>query len=77
MPGNLRTLRPPARTSTSCAARRLVSALHASGLSQIEAAELVGVDPRQVRRWLHGEVPMGALELLVELDAVAAAGRAA
>jgi transcriptional regulator with XRE-family HTH domain len=64
-------------TSRERACERLAAALSASGLSQERAAQLLGVDARQVRKWLHGEVPLGPLELLVELEAVTPKGRAA
>lgn len=80
MPTNL--LPFPSRTRTressrELAAERLREALADSGLSQDRAAELLGVDSRQVRRWLHGEVALGPLELLVELEAVTEKRRAA
>jgi transcriptional regulator with XRE-family HTH domain len=74
MPSNLRPLRPLARTAETSrerASRRLAEALEASGLSQERAGELLGVDARQVRKWLHGEVRLGPLELLVELETAA------
>lgn len=80
MKTNLLPFPPRARTresSRELAAERLREALSAAGLSQDAAAQLLGVDSRQVRRWLHGEVPLGPLELLVELEAVAEKRRAA
>lgn len=55
----------PARTLATARLRR---ALCASGLSQHAAGELLGVDARQVRRWLSREVSLGPLELLVALE---------
>lgn len=57
--------RPLARTHASSWVR---SARRAAGLTQEQAAELLGVDARQVRRWESGESPMGALELVVLLE---------
>jgi DNA-binding transcriptional regulator YiaG len=49
-----------ARTLASCALKKV---REASGLTQEQAAALAGLDPRQVRRWENGEVPLGPLEL--------------
>ena len=49
---------------------RLRRALHESGFTQEEAGRLVGVDAKQVRRWMV-KTPR-AVELLVELERVGA-----
>ena len=77
---NLRPIRAiarPEQSSRDRACARLSDALAASGLSQQRAGELLGVDARQVRKWLHGEVTLGPLELLVALEAVTGKRRAA
>jgi hypothetical protein len=48
----------------------LRSRLCAAGLTQEEAARLIGRDGRQLRRWLASPPPV--LRLLVELDTLAA-----
>lgn len=79
MQDNLRPLRPLSRTQESRrrAADRLRVAIDGSGLNCEQVAGLLGCDRRQVRRWVNGEVPLGPLELLVELEAAAAKRRAA
>lgn len=73
------SLRPPARTPASRdrATERLRAAIGSAGLTVEQAGALIGVDRRQVHRWLSGEVSLGPLELLVELEAAAAKRRAA
>ncbi len=63
-----------ARTHASSWVR---GARRAAGLTQEQAAELLGVDARQVRRWESGESPMGALELVVLLEGLMGERRAA
>lgn len=72
-------LRPLARTpaSRARATERLRAAIGSAGLTVEQAGALLGVDRRQVHRWLSGEVSLGPLELLVEIEAVARKGRAA
>jgi len=55
-----------ARTLATARLRREICA---SGLTQAEFGALVGVDARQVRRWLSGRVSLGALEALCALEA--------
>lgn len=62
--GKLRSPRPQARARASALLRRV---LCSAGLTQQEAGARVGKDARQVRRWLSGDVPLGALELLAAL----------
>jgi transcriptional regulator with XRE-family HTH domain len=63
------TLADGARTRKSAAAERLKAARIKRGLTQEQAAQRNGLDPRQVRRWENGEVPLGPLELLCDLEA--------
>jgi transcriptional regulator with XRE-family HTH domain len=65
--GKLRTGRSRTRTLATARLRKVICSL---GLTQEEAGRLVGVDGRQVRRWLSGDVSLGALELLIELEAI-------
>lgn len=71
---NVVPLRPSARTLATARLRR---AIYDSGLTQHEAGQLVGVDGRQLRRWLSGDVSLGALELFVELERRGSKRRAA
>jgi hypothetical protein len=64
-PSRVVTLPGPTRTRASARLRR---ALCDARLTQEQAGRLVGKDARQVRRWLTGGVPLGALELLVALE---------
>jgi len=58
----------PAKEPRAQASARLRSARLRAGLTQERAADLVGVDARQLRRWENGEVPLGPLELLLALE---------
>ena len=62
----------PAATRTLRAAAFLRRRLCECGVTQEQAAALIGKDSRQVRRWLSGRVSLGALELLVELERLGA-----
>lgn len=62
---SVRTARALARTLASA---RLKIAVDRSGLSQQNLGALVGVDARQVRRWLSGAVSLGPLELLAVIE---------
>lgn len=66
---------PGSTEARTTASARLKSALCAAGLTQDEAGRLVGVDGRQVRRWLAKPPPV--LQMLVELEAVVERKRAA
>lgn len=61
--------------SRALASARLRRAICAAGLTQDEAGALVGVDGRQVRRWLAS--PPDVLRLLDELEARAERKQAA
>lgn len=67
MPSRMRTPADVARTLAS--AEDLDAVITAAGLTREQAAELVRKDPRQVRRWLSGTVPLGALELYLAVVA--------
>lgn len=68
------TLFPARRTP---GADRLREAFRESGLSQEEAAVLVGRSGRQLRKWLTGDSPVVVLDLLVLLEERAASKRRA
>lgn len=65
----------PLPQSRAAASAKLRRAICAAGLTQEEAARLIGRDGRQVRRWLRSPPPV--LALLVELEAVMAERKAA
>lgn len=54
------------------AASKLKSLRLERGLTQEQAAALVGVDARRVRKWENGEAAIDAVEYLLELEARAA-----
>lgn len=69
MSATVTPLRPPPRTLASA---RLKKSRLAARLTQEQAAALVGVESRQVRRWENGESPLKPLELLGLLEERAA-----
>jgi len=54
-----------ARTELSARLRRAMCSL---GLTQSEAGRRVGVDARQVRRWLNGSASIATLDLVLKLE---------
>jgi transcriptional regulator with XRE-family HTH domain len=73
----MKNMVPPKVTRLSSVARtpgaaRLRELREAAGLTQEQAAQVRGVDARQVRRWENGESPLDAVEYLLELEALAA-----
>lgn len=65
----------PASSQARAGASYLRQRLCAAGLTQDEAARLVGRDGRQVRRWLRNPPPV--LVLLAELEALGEGRKAA
>ncbi len=54
------------------AASRMRERREAAGLTQEQAGALRRKEARQVRKWENGESPLDALELYLELEALAA-----
>lgn len=65
------------RSGRTPGADRLRRALCDSGLTQEDAAALVGTTGRQLRKWMSGASPVVALDLLVLLEERASKRRAA
>jgi len=74
---NSAKLRLVPELARSPGASRLRAARLALGLSQEAAGRIRGISARQVRKLENNESPNDGLELLVELEALAQAKRAA
>lgn len=71
---NVSRLRPLTRTPASAT---LARAIRGAGLTQEQAGKLVGVEDRQVRRWLKGAARADRLDLLCAIEALTESKKAA